>query len=158
MARRFRFRLETVQRLRQRAQDEQRRVVAEHVRKVTGMQERIAGFERQIDTIAGGTRSAQRSPKLDVALLRSHHAHRGWVGYKLGEMHDGLRRAQADLAVEQANLAEAVKRLKVIEKLRERQWARHQLELSREERADADEAAVQMYVRRRSAQLSEVPA
>ena len=53
----------------------------------------------------------------------------------------------AGLEQDRSQLAEASKRLKVIESLRERQWARHRRQVAREEQIDTDEVAVQMYLR-----------
>ena len=74
---------------------------------------------------------------------------RGWLKRKLSESNDELVRQQARLDYERARLTEVWKRLRVIEKLRDRQWERHLTGVAREERAVSDEAALQMYVRRR---------
>ena len=149
MARRFRFRLEMVRRLREQARDAQRRVVADAVRAVTHLEDRIARLTRQLDDTADRFRDAQRAERLDVVSLRGHQIFRGWLTRKIAESNEELVRRQASLDYERARLAEVWKRLKAIEKLRERQWERHLTEVAREERAVNDEAALQMYVRRR---------
>jgi flagellar biosynthesis chaperone FliJ len=63
---------------------------------------------------------------------------------------------KAELEVKRARLAEAWKRLRAIEKLRDKQWARHCEEVRREERTVGDEVAVNLYVRRSGCQPSEV--
>ncbi len=61
-----------------------------------------------------------------------------------------------ELDEERSKLAEASKQLKVIEKLREKQWRRHQLEVKREEQSASDESALQMFSRRMSESQREV--
>ncbi len=56
-------------------------------------------------------------------------------------------RRQDVLTSKRAELAEATKQLRVIEKLRERQWQRHALEVKREEQSMSDEMAVTRYLR-----------
>lgn len=156
MARRFRFRLETVQRLRQRARDVQRRVVAARRRDVSGVQEQIAGLEQRAQGTVVGARAAQQAASFDVAAVRTQNLHRGWLRHKISEAGRDLVHVRKDLEIEQGKLVDAAAKLKVIEKLRERQWERHRLEVAREERSLADEVAVQMYLRRQRAFRDEV--
>lgn len=158
MARKFRFRLETVRRLREQARDAQRRVVADAVRAVTRVEDRIARLTQQLHDTVDRFRDAQRAERLDVASLRGHQIYRSWLHRNIVESNEELARQQAKLDYERAKLAEAWKRVKAIEKLRERQWKCHLTEVAREERAANDEAALQMYMRRRIEHLREAVA
>ena len=74
-----------------------------------------------------------------------------WVGGPKGRVLDAeteLGRQQTRLEQERAKLAEAARRLKVIEKLRERQWERHVFEERRAEQRENDEVANQLHLRR----------
>lgn len=156
MARGFRFRLETVQRIRQRAQDAQRCIVADRLRDVAGVQERIVGLEHRVLTTTFQTRAARQAVPFDVAALRGQYVHQGWLRHKISEAGQDLVRVRNELEIEQGKLAEAARKLKAIEKLRERQWERHRIEVAREERSGADEVAVQMHLRRRRALRDDV--
>jgi flagellar export protein FliJ len=62
-----------------------------------------------------------------------------------------LQRTADELNREREKLAEAVKQLKVIEKLREKQKLRYDSAIRRQEQAGYDEAALQMHRQRRIA-------
>lgn len=158
MARRFRFRLETVRKLRRQAQDVQRRAVADVVRTVGLVEERIAGLTRQLHGTTDQSRNAQQARRLDMASLRGHQFYRSWLHRQITEADAELTRRKAQLEAERARLAEASKRLKVIEKLRERQWTRYRTGVAREEQAAADEAALTMHMRQRGPMRRELGA
>ncbi len=158
MACRFRFRLETVRRLREQARDAQRRVVADAVRAVTRIEDRIARLARETQDACGRSRNARDFRFLDVVSLCGHQLYQNWLHRKTAESHQELAEKQAVLERERTKLAEASTRLKVIENLRERQWKRHLVEVAREEQAASDEAAQQGYLRRRREQKREVAA
>ena len=158
MVRRFRFRLETVRRLREQSRDAQRRVVAEAVRAVTRIEERITQLAGELQDACGRSRDVRGAGMLDTMSLKGHQVYRSWLHRKIAESHEELADKQALLERERAKLAEVSTRLKVIENLRDRQWKRHLVEVAREERAVGDEAAQQGYLRRRREHEREVAA
>lgn len=149
MARRFRFRLETVQRLRKQARDAQRRAVAEAAQAVGAIEDRILRLTLQLNDTLDGARETLRTGRLDLASLRGHELYRGWVHRRIAESYTELACRRSELDVERAKLVEASKQLKVIEKLRERRWRGYLTDVAREEQVTGDEAAVQAYLRRR---------
>ena len=157
MAGRFRFRLGVVERLRRQARDSQRRVVADAVRGVRHVEQRIAGLTRQLAETVDGTRAAQEAERLDVVSLRGHQIYRGGLHRWILESDAELGERQRELDTERNRLVEASKRLKVIEKLRERHWGRYLTQLRREEQAITDETAVQIFLRSGREVGSEVP-
>ncbi len=148
MARKFRFRLETVLRIRKRARDAQRRIVANAVQSVTRIEEQIDELTRQLDATIERSRDALRNRHPDVVSLRGHLLHRGWLQREIAESNGARAQKRVELDAERARLAETSKRLKVIEMLRDRQWKRFRTEVAREEQAAGDEAALQMHLRR----------
>lgn len=149
MARKFHFRLDTVRRLRKQVVDRQRRVVADAQRVATAADEANAGRTRDLDHELHGARSELQTGTLDLTLLRSRQLFRAWLKRKVLETRADARAARAELDRERARLGEAAKRLKVIEKLRQRQWQRHRVAARRTEQAAYDDVAVQRYVRGR---------
>lgn len=147
MARKFRFRLETVQKIRQRGQDAQRRVVADRLRRIAIIENQMTDLDRQVDETTSGKREAQNADNFSVDLLRKQHVIRIWLDRKLLESQTQLTAERAVLNEEQHKLAQAATSLRVIEKLRERQWERHCVDVMREERAESDEAALRVAVR-----------
>ncbi len=148
MAGRFRFRLETVERIRRREQDERRRGVALAIQEVQRVKERIGVLTQQLANSIDLKRGLQRAEHVDMRSLRGHQFHLGDLHRRILESGEQLTQRRSVVDQERAKLAEASKRLKVIEKLREKQWNRHVMALRREEQAAMDEAALQKYVRR----------
>lgn len=158
MARKFRFRLETVRRLRKQTMDAQRRVVADAVRAVTLVEERIAVLTRRRCGAVDQSRDAMGTHCLDLVSLRGQQVYRGWLDHEIAKSNESLAGKRVELDAERAKLAETSKELKVIEKLRERQWKRFRVKIAREEQAANDEAALQMYLRRQREQRREAAA
>ena len=148
MARKFRFRLETVRRLREQARDARRSVVSENIRAVTRAEQHRAELVRARSDRMQEMRFVQQTGRLDAVSMRRHFVHDGYLENQLDVSETELTKRLGELRAEQDRLAEASKRLRVIEKLRGRQWRRYLADAAREEQAALDEAAVQPYTRR----------
>ncbi len=151
MAGGFRFRLEVVQKLRQQRLDAQRRVVADAVRAVGSVEDRIGQLTQELSGSVLQSRDVQRARRLDISSLCAHQHRRGWVHRQITEAERELQRTVDELNREREKLAEDVKQLKVIEKLREKQKLRYDTAIRRQEQAGYDEAALQLHWRRRIA-------
>ena len=149
MAKRFQFRLEVVRKLREQARDMQRRVVADAVREVRGVEERVDQLTDQLRATVELTRGEQQTQKLDVPSLRGHQFYRNWLHRRIWESNLELGEKRAKLDTERGKLGEASARLKAIEKLRDKRWARHTTQVHREEQAAMDEVAVGGFIRHR---------
>lgn len=149
MARRFRFRLETVRKIRERERDAQRRIVAEKVHAVEAIRDRVAVLTGGMDDNRSGARDARRPGWVSINLLRGHVLHQTWLARTIETTREELDERLGEFRVEQGKLAESSKRLKVIEKLRERKWEQYQVKLVREEIQAGDEASQQMFRRAR---------
>ncbi|MHC4064151.1 MAG: flagellar export protein FliJ [Planctomycetota bacterium] len=155
MAKRFRFRLATVLKLRTRKRDECRRALAVRLRQIGAVQSRIDSMTEQLDhqfvsqrrlampeaPVADGAERIDR--RLDLTGIRRHRDYANHLRRRIASDERGLSELRAQLALEREALEEASKGLKVIEKLEERQRDRHNLALSRAERAEADEIGSQ---------------
>jgi len=150
MARRFEFRLEAVRTVRRQTRDTQRRVVGEAARAVAGARERIARLNRYLDGAADEVRALQQPGRLDMGALKGHQLHCNSLNRAIEHTTADLAAKREELTRRQAELDEAAKRLKVIEKLRDKQWARHRVEVAREEQQRTDEAALEMFRRRKA--------
>ncbi len=148
MARRFRFRLETLRRLRQQARDRQRRALADAVRDVESAGRRLATVTQQVEDASAHTRYDRQQGRLDVVSIRATQLYRGWLEQRLALERTALAQTTADLDTHRAKLGEATKNLKVIENLRDRQWRRYRVEVARQEQAAYDEVGAQQYARR----------
>lgn len=147
MARGFQFRLEVVRRVRKRAQDAQRRVVADSVRAVRKVERRIADLKGDLDRSVRRSRDARMERRVDVFSLRGHQMFQASVHRHLLEAVGEMSQRQGELDTERAKLAEVANRLKAIEKLREKRWAEYVKGLEKRERAAYDEAATSRFIR-----------
>lgn len=148
MAQQFRFRLEAVQKLRVQTRDRQRRVVAEAVQQVARMEEHMAQLNRELRNSMEDALSDRSVTQIDMLALRENQLYRGWIHRKILEAEIELTQGNQTVDQERKKLGESSKQLKVIEKLRDRQWQRYQLSLQRSEQLMYDESALQMFVRR----------
>lgn len=151
MAKRFRFKLEAVKRIRVQSRDAQRRAVADAVREVHLKEEAIRDYEGQLRDTVTKTAVAQEAQRLDMTLIRGHQFYRTRMQQRIVRAELDLADSQAELRGQQAKLGEATKRLRVIEKLYDKQWQRYTLQVGREEQAELDEVAAQGFVRTRVA-------
>ncbi|MEK6797734.1 MAG: flagellar FliJ family protein [Planctomycetota bacterium] len=144
MAKRFRFRLEFVRKLREQARDVQRRRVADSARTVTATEQAVARLQAARSRNAEATREAQSAGLLDVASLRCQYRFHGWLMRKQEEFGETLQTQRTELDGERCRLGEVTAKLRVIEKLKERQWRGHLDQLRREEQAVDDEVALRI--------------
>jgi len=147
MAKRFRFPLETVRKLRRRERDRQQREVADAIRSVRRVQDRIALLTAQLHSTVDQSREGRRKGRLDMVSLRGHQFYSGYLQRSILDYTTELTAGQTRLEAERAKLGEASKRLKVIENLHQRQWNRHRAEVAREEQGTTDEVALQIHLR-----------
>ena len=147
MAGRFRFRLEAVRRVRKQAQDVQRRMVADAVQAVQEVENRMGRMNEDLALTMDRSRDSRRLHDLDISVLRSHQIYRGCIHRRLLESATELEERRATLEVERTKLAETTKRLKAIEKLREKKLASHVRTVKRAEQAGHDEIASGLYWR-----------
>lgn len=172
MAKRFRFRLEILRRLRKQRQDECRRAVAARLRQITGVQDQIDAFTDRLDLHTAAMRqlaspgAASRATDagaarpvwtVDLIGVRRHRVYTNYLRVSLGAARQQLAALRAELAKEQAVLAEATKAVRILDKLEDRQRWRHDQAIARAERAEDDEIAAQ-FARRTDAVTAPVAA
>ncbi|MBI4717329.1 MAG: flagellar FliJ family protein [Planctomycetes bacterium] len=145
MAGPFRFRLEVVRKLREQAQDAERRALAGALRGSAAAEEQVAILTREWGGVGERLRAARQRERIDVGQLRGDLFYRLRLQRRLAEAGEVLAARRAELEQQRLRLADATRRLKVIEKLRERHWARYQEQVRREERGLFDEAALQAF-------------
>lgn len=148
MAKRFRFRLEPVLKIRKSGRDEQRRVVAERVRAVRSAREAVSDLERGVTETLARARRTRGDAVIDVGLELQEQRWRLGLHRRIHRSTQQMAEANDSLAAARQELARRSRDVKAIEKLRERRWQAHRLAEARSERLDADEAASQAYVRR----------
>ena len=141
MAKRYTFRLATVLRLREMAEDECRRQVAVRLRDIAQAESDGQRLVEQFEWEVSRSRDDQQKGAMDVLTVRRRRAYMGYLQRRQRECAARVAGLRQQLAQEQAALAHAAKEVKVLEKLRERQAARHAEIERRAERAAEDEVA-----------------
>lgn len=150
MAKRFIFRLGTVLRLRKMAEDDCRRRVAARLREIAGVESEIRRLEEQFEWELGRSRDDQRDSHMDVMTVRRRRSYMGYLQRCTCERRRHVHALQEKLEEDRSALAEASKEVKALEKLRDRQWARHIETQRRAERAEEDEIGQQVFLRHRA--------
>lgn len=145
MAKRFVFRLETVQRVRALREREAQRKVAAKRAEIARLDElnraAAADIRREQERLVGEQRGAAVDPR---GLARG----RAWVTHlrtTILQREEQKRARLAELEELQDAWRETRKQLKVIEKLRERRVAAHRAEQHKREQADMDEVAQRLH-------------
>lgn len=147
MAGRFRFRFETILRLRRQKEDLQKRVVAARIRQIQQLQERHALLTTRIAQEGEALRGQLREGMVDVDALRSA---RHW----LVRLRQGVLQTDAEIAAHRAILAqervalvESRKEAEVMARLRLRQETTFVAQLEREEQLETDDLNTMRFAR-----------
>jgi len=146
LAKQFRFRFETLLKLRRRREDQHKRVVAERQAQIAEVRDELSRLEQLTGHGLESIRTVQQAGRID---LQQAMAQRGWVAHlhkAALEAQARLRALEARLAQERAALAEAAKQRRILEKLEERQQERHRLEEQRLEVRAADDLTTTRFV------------
>lgn len=147
MAKAFRFRLDTLLRLRQQHEDAEKRAVAARMLEVSRTQQRLADIAV---AIARQTDALRRTTQGEMLAVDDLIAARNWLGRLrrdfLGAQLD-LQEQQQRLIAARQQLAEAAKQTKVLSKLKERRRGEYEARQSRAEDILLDEVGVVNWAR-----------
>ena len=144
----FEFRLEALLTVR-------KNVEQEKLRKFAAVQQEIAAQKRMIEQVRDQIVAENRTltgkeltGKLDMAYIAHEKRYVGNLQVKILMGLQKLAGMEQSLVTARAELLEAARQRKVIEKLREKQLARWRAELDRKETAQMDEIGTQLTIRR----------
>jgi flagellar protein FliJ len=142
MAKRYAFRLETLLRLRQQREDEQKRVVASRLRKIKSIEQQKQVLQVRITEQVDSMRGLLTRGQMDIDQLK---AGRHWmVRLRRGVLEaDGAIVANRSmLAQERVHLANVRKDTKILERLKEKQREAFFVEIERQDRIESDDMNV----------------
>lgn len=146
MAKRFRFRLEPILKLRRHREDACKRVVAGTLREIAKLQRERARTDDQIAQQVDRMRDGTLVGRLNITDVSRH---RYWLTHlqrQALEIDGRVRTLEARLAQERTELADSARQKKVLTTLSDRQRQRHDLAIARAERKEADEIATGAYL------------
>jgi len=149
MAQAFKFRLETVRRLRRLELDLRRREVADTSREVLALQNCIDQLSDTARSNVGDLRESQSAAtSLNVPQIRAHYVHQGYLARQTVDAELRLAEKQKALGARREALKQANARAKALEKLHERQKERFDQEQRRSDQKIEDEQAQRITLRR----------
>lgn len=149
MAKRFVFRLDPLLTVRNVAQKQQQRIVAECIRGVQRCQGELVDVRTQLSRTVAQARNTRREPRIDVGMELQEQRWRSHLKRRIQWQQRQLQSLEGSLADARQELAKRSRDVKVIEKLRLRRLQAHLENLRRAERIESDELATQMFLRRR---------
>lgn len=138
----FQFRLDVVLRLRKVEMEREQRAMAGCVNTVIEAQKLVELVAQRIDENAELRRDLQRGEHPDVAGLRAEQVQLLWLRRMQEQVALELAKRHDSMEAQRMKLVAASRRVKVIEKLRDRQWKRYQEEQRRLDRKAQDEFAM----------------
>jgi len=150
---RFKFRLQKLLEVRRLKEDALRQELAraqEAVRREKAVLERLtAARGATIDALRANVGGA-----LDVQWIAAYHGYLGFLARRIEEQRAVVDRAAREEVRKREALIAARRARKVVEKLRERAYARYREEVSRAEQAFLDEVGTMRYARKGGEDLS----
>lgn len=145
----MKFRLEPLLRVRRLEEDEAKRNLADRLRQIRRVRHRIERLQSDLLGASAELRTlVLAGPIVPLEATRQ----RGYIGrlrYRLLQAEAELRTQQAKLAADRAALAEATKRRKILDKLKQRQLDRWMTCHRRTEQRQTDEVGVVQFVYQR---------
>lgn len=139
--RRFVFRLEPVLRLRRMQEDEKKRAFALAGQRARQQAERLRASRVEL-ALANRALAEVRKGTIDLVRARLQEGYVRAMERRVTDEERRLAEAVAQQAQAQREFIEARRRVRVLERLRERQWKRYLGEAEREERKVLDEVAL----------------
>ncbi|GJM25487.1 MAG: hypothetical protein DHS20C16_19020 [Phycisphaerae bacterium] len=147
MAQKFKFRLETVRRVRQLDFEDKQRIVAERLRRIGSEQAIIAALEVERTSMNDETKRLLSGGHVNVDGVSRYRIRVGYLRDQILDAENRILEHEKTLAVERAAMVKASVAVKAIEKLKERKLAAYELQLKRLEMVEQDETAQQMHLR-----------
>lgn len=141
---RFRFSLEGVLRQRALVEREKQRVVADRQTIVAKLTTELRALDQQMQSATAEVRDHRLVGRLDLSYLAAHRRYALAMQRRAVELARRIASAQVAVEQAQAELVEAARRRKAIEKLREKRLAQWQAEHQRKESSELDEIGMRI--------------
>jgi len=145
---RFRFRLDTVLKLRHQEERQHQRRVAEVARLRQECEQRLEELSQAREGCSVSLRELAGWGPLDVRRVSAVCLYGRQLEFQQREIRERLRVVNEELTKRQQELAEASKRRQVLEKVRDLQADRYRQEMEKREQVVLDEVGGQQFVRR----------
>jgi flagellar protein FliJ len=150
MKERFDFGLERVRRVRAHDEDRAKEELATSLAHRERREAQLRAVAAQLDA-ARGTAADLQAPAMDIALLRARQAYVERLERTRLVTALEVDRAEAEVDARRSVVTAASRKREVLDRLHDRQFAAHRLELGRAEGIRLDEIALQGHLRARAA-------
>lgn len=140
----FTFNLEGVLRQRKHVEQEKQRALAGKLAVVVELQNTLKQMQQTVDTSTQDLRENRLVGRLDMSFLAAHRRFMAAMQRQGMAIAQKIALAQRAADEARAELIEAAKGRKAIEKLREKQFERWRAEQARREQAQLDEIGMQL--------------
>ena len=151
----FRFRLQTVLRLRIAERDVRRGELAKALRAEEILQERRQQLDEEMQENQELARKLAEPGKADIDRLLQAHRYEAILKGTLAQLVEQARQVAAEVERRRLALMEADRQVRVLEKLEQRKREEHQRNEQRQEMKQLDEVATVAFVRQRGRQSEE---
>ncbi|MBX3394089.1 MAG: flagellar FliJ family protein [Phycisphaerae bacterium] len=139
---RFKFRYETLLRIRRQLEDERKRIVAARLQEIAETESHRQAILDRIRQQSEETRRALSAETVNVDELKFGRHWMLRLQRGVLEADATIVRQRAALAEERVRLAEAARAVKVLVRLKERRQAAYEMEMNRREQLELDEISV----------------
>ena len=140
----FIFQLEGVLRHRTNLEHQCRRELAVLQGQMAALDAQLRALDASVRESEADLRTNRLVGRLDLAFLAAHRRYAVAMQRKATQIVQKMAAVQVQLDRAKRNLAEAAKKRKIIEKLRERQYARWREQLERRDVAEMDDIGMQL--------------
>ena len=144
---RFKFQLEGVLQHRKNIEEQKQRALAPILAEMQRLKNELSELDQTARTAVADLRDNRLTGHLDLSFLAAHRRFTGSVQRKAVALAQKMAIVQREIDKARADLAEAAKQRKIIEKLRERQLERWQIQQHRQEMEELDDIGMQLAFR-----------
>ena len=144
---RFRFQLEGVLEHRKNLEEGKQRALAAVLAQMQALKTELADLDQLARTAVSDLRENRLTGNLDLSFLAAHRRFSGSVQRKALALAQKMALVQREIDKARAELSEAAKQRKIIEKLRERQLERWKTAHNRQEAEELDDIGMQLAFR-----------
>lgn len=145
----FRFRLQTLLRLRRQQEDEKKRAVGVLLTRINEFQQQAVQMAADIKREGENLKQQYQHGTLEMDWIAHYHRYVNHIRQSIQQRVQTIAQVQQQLAQARGELADAARQTKILEKLREKQKDRFDAELNRRERVQQDEIATAAFLQSR---------
>ena len=146
----FRFRLESVLKLRRLAEDEKQRAVGGLLSEIHDRQQEAVELDLAARAAGGELKERNHSGRIDLTWIGNYQSYVSHLRAGIAARIDMVAQLQQRLTESRQELAEAAKQTKILEKVKEKRKQRYDDEIKRLETREQDDIATRNFLRSRA--------